>query len=180
MLVQLRGEKGSQAGSLLVGVCGSWLGGCIFWGWLRANPMWHIPVESFALPLALGGLETRWRVGSGFYLACLLGTACTDLMILLTGVMQKWPDVVLASLEDAPKLLSDAAADLCNPQAVTLLLISGFLIASLARYMRQKAFQYPLSADAWLVASAALTTTLWIDGLFFITALIQPKLSGLI
>ena len=33
---------------------------------------------------------------------------------------------------------------------------------------------------AWLVASAALTTTLWVDGLFFLTTLLQPSLSGLI
>ena len=36
------------------------------------------------------------------------------------------------------------------------------------------------AGGAWLVAGAALTTTLWVDGLFLITTLLQPKLSGLI
>ena len=31
-LVEMVGEEWSIAGSLLVGVSGSWLGGCLFWG----------------------------------------------------------------------------------------------------------------------------------------------------
>ncbi len=30
--------------SLLIGVSGSWLGGCLFWGWLSPFPILHIPV----------------------------------------------------------------------------------------------------------------------------------------
>jgi len=46
--------------------------------------------------------------------------------------------------------------------------------------MNQKSKSESSSCDAWLVSSAALTTTLWVDGLFFATTLIQPQLSGLI
>ena len=42
--------------SLLFGVSGSWLGGCLFWGWLSPFPILHIPVEAVVLPLALVGL----------------------------------------------------------------------------------------------------------------------------
>ena len=56
----------SDIGQLLIGFSGSWLAGCLFWGWLRAHPILHIPVESFALPLALAGLNSRWRLASGF------------------------------------------------------------------------------------------------------------------
>jgi len=35
---------------LALGFSGSWLDGAIFWGWFRLAPIWHLPVEAFALP----------------------------------------------------------------------------------------------------------------------------------
>ena len=39
------GRQGRRAdiGALLVGFSGSWLAGCLFWGWLRAHPLLHLP-----------------------------------------------------------------------------------------------------------------------------------------
>ncbi len=179
-LVRFGGDKWSRAGSLLVGVSGSWLGGCLFWGWLREHPVMHLPVEAIALPLAFVGLETRWRIGAGFYLSCLLGTAFTDLMMLFTGVMSAWPDVVKASLVDAPQLLHETAQHLFKPQSIFLLIVAAALIILIANLMRARALPYSPSGNTWLVASAALTTTLWVDGLFLLTALVEPRLSGLI
>ncbi len=179
-LVEAGGEKWSISGSLLVGVSGSWLGGCLFWGWLRAHPFFHLPVEAVALPAAFVGLNTRWRVGASFYMACLLGTAFTDLMMVFTGVMDRWPIVVVAPLEHAPQLLHETAEQLLTPQSICLLIVAALLIMFLARLMRERARPASISGRAWLVASTALTTTLWIDGIFFLTALFQPRLSGLI
>jgi hypothetical protein len=61
-------------GVLLVGFAGSWLGGSLFWGWCRLHPLWHLPIEAFALPIALAGLRSRWRLAAGFYLTSLDGT----------------------------------------------------------------------------------------------------------
>ena len=58
-----------NAGSLLLGFSGSWLAGSLFWGWLRAHPSLHLPVEALALPLAITGLGSRWRLGCAFYLS---------------------------------------------------------------------------------------------------------------
>ncbi len=179
-LVQFGGNKWGVAGSLLVGVSGSWLGGCLFWGWLRAHPVLHLPVEAIASPLAFVGLATRWRVGAGFYLSCLLGTAFTDLVMVLTGVMHSWPAVVSASLDTAPLILHETAQALLNPQSILLVLIAAGLIGLLAHLMKERATLNSTSGSTWLVASAALFTTLWIDGLFLLTALVEPKLSGLI
>ncbi len=177
---ELGGERYFQVGSLLIGVSGSWLGGCLFWGWLRAYPVWHLPVEAVAFPLACFGLTTRWKLGAGFYLSCLLGTACTDLMMVVTGVMSKWPQVVLAPFSEAPDLLNQAAANLLKLQPLFLLVLAGLIIFFLARLMRQRANLRSPFGGTWLVASAALTTTLWVDGLFLLTALFHPRLSGLI
>ncbi len=179
-LVRLDEDKWSNTGSLLVGISASWLGGCLFWGWLREYPVLHLPVEAIVLPLALVALGTRWRIGASFYLASLLGTAFTDLMMLSTGVMHSWPVVVKAPLGKARELLKETAQQILEPQPILLLLGAAILILGIASFMRKKALVSEESASAWIVASAALTTTLWVDGLFLITALIQPRLSGLI
>ncbi len=174
-------SKWSRIGSLLVGVSGSWLGGCLFWGWLRMYPLLHLPVEAVALPVAFIGMTTKWRIGAGFYLACLLGTAFTDLMMLVTGVMEKWPEVVTSPIEQAAEILNSTAVNLLNPISLLLLILAGLLIVLISDQMRQRGnLVHSLEGGTWLVASAALTTTLWVDGLFLLTTLVQPKLSGLI
>ncbi len=179
-LLNFCSDKWSSVGSLLVGVSWSWLGGCLFWGWLRAHPVWHLPVESIALPIAVSLLKTRWGIGASFYLASLLGTAFTDVMILLTGVMKSWPEVVEAPFIEASKMLSLTAEQLLAPFSLLAISIAALLIILIANWMNQKSKREPLACDAWLVSSSALTTTLWVDGLFFATTLIQPQLSGLI
>ncbi len=179
-LVRFGGNKWARAGSLLVGVSGSWLGGCLFWGWLREHPVMHLPVEAIALPLAFVGLQTRWRIGAGFYLSCLLGTAVTDLMMLLTGVINSWPEVVKASLVEAPQLLHETAEQIFKPQSIILLIIAAVFIIFISNLMKERALPFSPSGSTWLVASAALSTTLWVDGLFLFTAFVEPRLSGLI
>jgi len=87
-------QKGSNkwfiVSSLLLGISGSWLGGCLFWGWLSPFPILHIPVEAVVLPLALIGFGTNWKIGSSFYISSLFGTAVTDITIFLIGIMDQW------------------------------------------------------------------------------------------
>ena len=179
-LLKFSSDRWSSVGSLLVGVSWSWLGGCLFWGWLRAHPVWHLPVESIALPIALTLLRTRWKIGASFYLASLLGTAFTDAMIVLTGVMKAWPEVVDAPFLEASKMLSLTAEQLLEPFSLIAIFLAALLIILIANWMNQKSKSDLFSNDAWIVSSSALTTTLWVDGLFFATTLIQPQLSGLI
>ena len=179
-LVQYCGQEWSIIGSLIVGVSGSWLGGCLFWGWLRMHPVLHLPVEAVAMPLAFVGLSTKWRIGAGFYLSCLLGTAFTDLMMALTGVMSSWPQVVSAPIDKAAQILNQTSLQLFTIPIFLGISIAASLIIFLSDQMNQRGKIASLSGSAWLVAGTALTTTLWVDGLFLATTLIQPKLSGLI
>ncbi len=173
-------EKWFKIGSLLVGVSGSWLGGCLFWGWLRMHPILHLPVEAVAMPIAFVGLTTKWRIGAGFYLSCLLGTAFTDFMMVVTGVMSKWPEVLSAPIEQAAVKLNIVSLTLFNLPTLTCLFIAACLIVFLSDQMNQRGVINSLCGNTWLVAGTALTTTLWVDGLFLVTTIIQPKFSGLI
>ena len=179
-LCEFSNEKWFILGSLLVGVSGSWLGGCLFWGWLRMHPVLHLPVEAVALPLAFIGLSTKWRIGSSFYLACLLGTAFTDLLMVLTGVMSAWTDVVAAPIEIASNKLHEISLHLFTSSSLFLLVLAAISIVFLSNQMNQRGNLTSPAGQAWLVAGTALTTTLWVDGLFILSTLVQPKLSGLI
>ena len=163
-----------DAGALIVGFCGSWLGGCLFWGWFRLHPLWHLPIEAFALPLAVGGLQGRWRLASSFYLASLLGTACTDAVMAITGVMGRWTAVLQAPLDQAPMLLQQAAQLVLQPVQLTITLLAAVGLAALCRHF----WNHPDSS--WRLAASALATTLAVDGLFLAAALWAPQLSGLI
>ena len=173
VLNQTGSRSQAEVGQLLVGFSGSWLAGCLFWGWLRAHPILHLPIEAFALPLALGGLNGRWRLASAFYLSSLIGTACTDLMVALTGVMQYWPDVVSAPFDQAPGLLHAAGLHLLQPAPLLGLGLAAALILIVGRRLSQ-------ADQSWRMAGAVLVTTVWVDGLFLLTALLQPGFSGLI
>jgi hypothetical protein len=163
-----------DAGALLAGFSGSWLGGCLFWGWCRLHPLWHLPIEAFALPLALAGLRGRWRLAASFYLASLLGTACTDAVMAITGVMGSWTTVLQAPLEQAPALLQQAAQGVLEPLP---LLVTGLTGSGLTLLCR-RFWHHP--DPAWRLAASAVATTLAVDGLFLAAALWAPQLSGLI
>ena len=166
-------EQRNALGQLLVGFSGSWLAGCVFWGWLRAHPVLHLPVEAFALPLAMTGLNGRWSLACSFYLSSLIGTACTDLMMALTGVMKFWPSVVTAPFDEAPELLHNAGMQLLHPFQLVGLALAAAVIIGLGQRLR-------MAGENWEMAGAVLVTTVWVDGLFLLTALLQPGLSGLI
>ena len=173
-------QQKADFGSLIIGFSGSWLAGCVFWGWLRAHPVLHLPVEAFALPLALAGFGTRWQLASAFYLSSLVGTAFTDLMMAVTGVMRFWPGVVTASMDTAPQLLHEAGLHLLHPLPLTALVLAASSIVWLAGTLSKREMAVFKSNDTLSMSAAGLMTTLWGDGLFLLAAVVQPGLSGLI
>lgn len=162
-----------KLGVLLVGFCGSWLGGALFWGWLRLHPLWHLPVEAFALPLAVAGLGGRWRLAGAFYLSSLVGTAATDAVMAATGVMELWPQVLQAPLGEAPLLLQEAGLRVLAPLPLSGVVAVAALLLRIGKGLWGKG---PIGR----VAAACLVTTLVVDGLFLAAALLAPGLSGLV
>ncbi|MCP9798487.1 DUF3120 domain-containing protein [Cyanobium sp. Lug-B] len=174
LLLERRGQGLWQPlGVVLVGFSGSWLGGCLFWGWFRLHPVMHLPLEAFALPLAVAGLGGRWRLAGAFYLGSLLGTASTDGVMAAAGLMDLWPRVLQAPLSEAPVLLQGAALQVLQPWPLSLVGLAAGLLVLLCRRL------WTLGGP-WRVAAAAVGTTLAVDALFLGAALLAPHLSGLI
>ena len=125
-------QKGSNkwfiVSSLLIGVSGSWLGGCLFWGWLSPFPILHIPVEAVVLPLALIGLGTNWKIGSSFYISSLFGTAVTDITIFLIGIMDQWKQVITADSENAPMILQKTSESLIQIKSLSIIVFVALIL----------------------------------------------------
>ena len=160
-------------GDLLVGFSWSWLAGSLYWGWLRWEPTVHLPMEAIALPLALIAVRSSWgRIGSLFYLGSLLGTAITDSYFYCVDLMPAWREAIAAESADlhtvAP-ILHGALAKMHTPFGLGLaaLLAGTLLFAGIGAGWWAKRSQ-----DAgWMVFSAALLGTLFVDGLFWLSAL---------
>lgn len=173
LLERCPNQRWQPFGPLLVGFCGSWLAGCLFWGWCRLHPLWHLPLEGFALPLALAGLSGRWRIAGAFYLASLVGTAATDLAIASTGLMPCWPQILASPMPQAALLLRQAGEVVMRPANLGLtLLLAGLLIHLSLRLWK--------AGVLGRISAVTLATTLLVDGLFLLSALLAPRLSGLI
>ncbi|MDX2254578.1 MAG: DUF3120 domain-containing protein [Pseudanabaenaceae cyanobacterium bins.39] len=156
--------KSQLWGSLIWGFSLTWLCGSLYWGWLRWEPAYHVPMEALALPWAIWGLSrSAYRVGSWFYLGSLLGTAITDLYFYITHLFPHWQalmlvesDVSLGSL-----ILKDALALVETPWGMTWACI----LAALLLMTGNQAMRSP-SQHYWAFAGAVLGT-IFVDLLFF-------------
>ena len=180
ILSRKQSNKWFIVGSLLLGVSGSWLGGCLFWGWLSPYPILHIPVEAVVLPLALIGLGTKWKIGSSFYIASLFGTAVTDFTIFLIGIMDQWKEVITADSDTAPLILQKTSENLIQIKSLSIIIFVAVILWFISKEILNSAIINSTNGKALLVSSYVIQTTLIVDGIFVVLAIIQPTLSGLV
>ena len=177
-------QKGSNnwfiVSSLLLGISGSWLGGCLFWGWLSPFPILHIPVEAVVLPLALIGFGTNWKIGSSFYISSLFGTAVTDITIFLIGIMDQWKQVITADSENAPMILQKTSENLIQIKSLSIIFLTALILWVVSKEIFDSATINTINGKALLVSSYVIQTTLIVDGIFIFLAILQPTFSGLV
>ena len=180
ILSRKQSNKWFIVGSLLLGVSGSWLGGCLFWGWLSPYPILHIPVEAVVLPLALIGLSTKWKIGSSFYIASLFGTAVTDITIFLIGIMDQWKEIITADSDTAPLILQQTSENLIQFKSLSIIIFVALILWYISKEILNSAIINSTNGKALLVSSYVIQTTLIVDGIFVFLAIIQPTFSGLV
>ena len=159
---------------------GSWLGGCLFWGWLSPFPILHIPVEAVVLPLALIGFSTNWKIGSSFYISSLFGTAVTDITIFLIGIMDQWRQVITADSENAPMILQKTSESLIQIKSLSIIVFVALILWFISKEILDSATINTTSGKALLVSGYVIQTTLIVDGIFIVLAILQPTFSGLV
>jgi len=155
-------------GSLWWGFSLCWLCGAVYWGWLRSEPIWHIPIEGMALPWAFWALsQDNYRVGAHFYLGSLTGTIVTDAYFYLNRLMETWTDIMQphVTIDRVNLLLENAIDQIHTPWGIATggMLTLVLLILSAVHIMQFKVANW--------VLSGALLGTILVDFLFYASSL---------
>jgi hypothetical protein len=160
-----RREKTAIWGDLLLGFSWSWLAGSLYWGWLRQEPLWHIPVESIGVPFALYCLWRGWgKIGNLFYLGSLIGTVVTDLYFYITNLIPYWKQLMQVETTLAAQILKEAIVQIQNPWGIAwAIVLTNFLLA-IVLWAIQKA------QLKWWAFSGAVLSTILVDSLFWLAA----------
>ncbi|WP_264319520.1 DUF3120 domain-containing protein [Zarconia navalis] len=155
-------------GDLLLGFAGSWLAGSLYWGWLRWEPLWHLPVEAIVLPFSLWCLyRRRLTVGSWFAIVSFFGTAVTDGYFYLVGLMPRWRELMQVEPELVAPIFGEAIAQVRTPWgALCALVLAAILL--LGGLLPLRGPNPPL--HYWAFSGAVLSTIL-VDALFWLAAL---------
>nr|WP_238544379.1 DUF3120 domain-containing protein [Gloeocapsa sp. PCC 73106] len=152
-------------GDLLFGFSWSWLAGSIYWGWLRWEPLIHIPIESIGLPFALWCL---WRgigkVGNCFYLGSLLGTAITDLYFYLNDLIPYWRQIMTTDTALVSPILQQAVIQVETPWGISWAVVLANILLGVSLWAMQK------SQLHWWAFAGAVLCTILVDGLFWLAA----------
>lgn len=152
-------------GDLLLGFSWSWLAGSIYWGWLRWEPLIHLPVEAIGVPFAVWCLCRGWgKIGNYFYLGSLLGTAITDLYFYLTGLIPYWRQVMEVDPYFAAAVLKSALVQMQTPWGISWAVVLVNLLLGVSLVALQK------SQLHWWAFAGAVLSTLVVDSLFWIAA----------
>ena len=153
-------------GELLTGFTWTWLSGSLYWGWLRAEPLWHLPIEALALPLALWGLKKNWcSVGVWFYLGSLFGTTITDTYFYAVDLIPSWRQIMIDP-EQAGLIFHVALMQMNT----TLGWIWAIGLLSLLSLTGLGSFR--IKTLPALAFSGAVVSTILVDGLFWVAALL--------
>lgn len=153
-------------GDLLLGFTWTWLAGSIYWGWLRWEPLWHLPIEAIGLPFAVAGLlQGRNRIGHWFYLGSLLGTAITDIYFYLVNLIPYWRQLMLAEPSLIRSIFQDAVVQVQTPWGVSCAaVLAVFLMLAGCLPLRSQQLHF------WTFGGAVLSTIV-VDGLFWLAAI---------
>ncbi len=173
-IAQILMSKNQAAGSLVWGFSLSWLCGTIYWGWLRAEPLWHLPIEAIAVPWAVWAISQKsdYLIGAWFYLASLLGTAATDLYIFFNNLLPHWKAIMrledMSDFETIRPIMNDAILHLQTNWGISWAAIISIFI-SLLGFGAMRSPNHRNQAHNWAFAGALLST-IFVDGLFAIFA----------
>ena len=156
-------------GDIIIGFSWSWLAGSIYWGWLRSEPLIHIPIESIGLPVALWCIWRGWgKIGNFFYLGSLLGTAITDFYFYLTNVIPYWRELMTVDVDPAlaTPILKSALAQVQTPWGISWAIVLVNLLLAVSWWSLRK------SELHWWAFAGAVLSTILVDSLFLIAAYI--------
>ena len=154
-------------GDLVLGFSLTWLAGSIYWGWLRWEPLWHLPVESIGLPFAIWCLCRNWgKVGNWFYFGSLFGTVLTDIYFYIVDLIPYWRQIMLVEPEAASPILKAALSQVQTPFGVAWAIVLAVVLLTVGIIpLKYKQLH-------WYAFSGAVLSTILVDSLFLVAAVV--------
>jgi Protein of unknown function (DUF3120) len=157
----------SHWGEILAGFTWTWLAGSLYWGWLRWEPTLHLPIEAIGLPIALWGLKNNWcKIGNFFYIGSLAGTVITDIYFYLVDLIPYWRQLMQAEPELVQPIFQQALVQMNTPWGISWVIALALMLLSLS------VVSFRLKNLPWLAFSGAVLSTLLVDSLFWVAALL--------
>ncbi len=154
-------------GDLLLGFSWSWFTGAIYWGWLRWEPLWHLPIESLGLPFAIWCLCRNWgKVGNWFYLGSLFGTVLTDIYFYVVDLMPYWREIMRTDADGASQILRNALAQVQTPWGEVWAIILALALLTVGLVSLGKKQKH------WYAFGGAVLSTILVDSLFLVAAIL--------
>lgn len=154
-------------GDLLVGFGWTWLSGSLYWGWLRWEPLIHLPVEAIGLPFALWGLrQQRGKVGNLFYLGSLLGTALTDLYFYLTDLIPYWRSLMRVEADLVGSIFHAALVQVSTGWGISWAIGLALVLFGVSMVPMRSGTLH------WWAFSGAVLSTILVDSLFWLAAVL--------
>jgi hypothetical protein len=154
-------------GDIILGFSWSWLAGSIYWGWLRSEPLIHMPIEAIGLPFALWCIWRGWgKIGNFFYLGSLLGTGITDLYFYLVDVIPYWRKLMTVDMNPAlaSPIFKAALGQVQTVWGISWAIVLVNILLAVSWWALKKT-----ELHWWAFAGAVLSTIL-VDSLFWIAA----------
>ncbi len=153
-------------GDLMVGFSWTWLAGSVYWGWFRANPYVHLPLEAISLPIVIALMfYGKAKIGNYFYLGALIGTAITDFYFYCVGLIPYWRQLMVSPPDEAGQILHSALLRMETYEGV------GYAIVLLALLIMLGTIPMRSSSTKWWAFSGAILSTILVDSLFFVAAI---------
>lgn len=152
-------------GDLLLGFTWSWLTGSIYWGWLRWEPLLHLPIEALGVPFAVWCLCRGWgKIGNWFYLGSLFGTAVTDGYFYISGLIPSWRQLMQVEPALALPIFQNAIQIVNTPWGISWAVGFALILFGVGIFPLQSKEQH------WWAFGGAVLSTILVDSLFLIAA----------
>lgn len=165
--LQLQIRPASQRwGDLLIGFTWTWLAGSIYWGWLRWEPLLHLPIEAIGLPFAIWGVARHsGKIGNFFYFGSLFGTVVTDVYFYLVDLIPYWRQLMRVEPDAVQPIFHNAIAQMQTSWGTgwAIMLASLLLAVSLLPLLSRQLH--------WWAFSGAVLSTILVDSLFWLAAI---------
>ena len=94
--------------------------------------------------------------------------------------MDQWKEVITADSDNAPLILQKTSENLINLKSLSIIILTALILWFISKEIFNNAIANTTNGKALLVSSYVIQTTLIVDGIFIVLAIIQPTLSGLV